>query len=192
MPKGSLGAQATAKDKDLDKGLSRIEKQVASLNGRIDQSMQSILEIRQLIAATLKQNEIQSSRLSEIATKSSAVSDNGVVVSHSCLQQPPIQIVAFDIGSASVDDPYLLDRLELLSQHLQEKPQEKIILAGFADKSGTSSFNNRLSRLRAQRIAEKLEKFGINTARLVQIGMGENQTTDYPERRVEIRSCDLK
>ena len=142
IPKGSLAAQSHKPDEELKDSINKVEIQVAEINGRLDQSMQSILEIRTLIAATLKQNEIQSTRLSEIANKST-VSEEGVVVSHSCLQQPPIQIVAFELGSAAVDDPYLIDRLELLSQHLQEKPTQKIILAGFADKSGTSSLNNR-------------------------------------------------
>ncbi|MBO6827852.1 MAG: OmpA family protein [Sneathiella sp.] len=191
VPKGSLFTAAAEDIKNLQGNVQTIEGSVAALSHKVDKSLSLVTEIKSLLRDSVALNQQQTNRLSEIANNTPAATPAPPHISETCLKQAPVQIVAFDLGSSKVEGIYLLKQLELLSRHLKKKPNLKIVLAGFADISGNTVFNNKLSRLRAQRVAEKLEQYGVEISRLVQVGMGENQTTDYPARRVEIRVCQL-
>lgn len=56
-----------------------------------------------------------------------------------------------------------------MAQWLKQNPNQKVMIDGYADKkTGTSSYNMKLSERRAKAVAEALnKKYGIDSSRLI-------------------------
>ena len=84
--------------------------------------------------------------------------------------------------------------LKKYASQLTYLPNSKIKITGFTDSLGTTAYNQRLSELRAQAVAEYFKRMGVSHSRIEVIGLGEKNfkatnDTEYgraQNRRVEI------
>ena len=101
--------------------------------------------------------------------------------------------VFFDRGSALLNTE-AKDSIKAVADKLREHPDIEVNLAGYTDASGAISYNQRLSSMRAQSVADFFIMNGISSDRLVVKGFGEyepvadNSTIDgrARDRRVVI------
>lgn len=95
--------------------------------------------------------------------------------------------VFFKVGKYNITKAYAA-RLDALANVLKTRPELKIFLEGFADVTGKSAANVRLSENRANAVKNYLTSKGCNGANIIIKGRG--QTNEYPtyllNRRVEI------
>jgi OOP family OmpA-OmpF porin len=63
-----------------------------------------------------------------------------------------------------------------LADFLKNHPNHKVLVEGFTDDRGSNQYNRKLSRERAQAVAQALESDGISSDRITTRGLGE----DYP------------
>ena len=84
----------------------------------------------------------------------------------------------------------------IVRQHLQTlkaNPQTKVRIAGYTSKSGSESYNQRLSEQRAEAIKAFLVQEGLASPdRLTTIGFGEHQTAEYEADPTQLRSPAAK
>jgi outer membrane protein OmpA-like peptidoglycan-associated protein len=84
----------------------------------------------------------------------------------------------------------------LVRKYIEDNPQGKVIIAGYADNSGSESLNLKLSSQRAEFIKKQLLEAGVPEMNLVASGKGErdpvseNNTAEgrAKNRRVEIQT----
>lgn len=83
-----------------------------------------------------------------------------------------------------------------LRQHLQKlkaTPTAKVRIAGYTSKSGSESYNQRLSERRAEAIKAFLVEEGFASPdRLTTIGFGEHQNAEFEANPTELRSAAAK
>jgi outer membrane protein OmpA-like peptidoglycan-associated protein len=101
--------------------------------------------------------------------------------------------VYFDAGSTEISS---LDYGTLLtvSKVMRDNPEEKFVIAGNTDPSGSEKANNRLSYKRASSVVNQLVKFGVPRSQLILLWKGEQNTLKdglhQVNRRVEIRRAE--
>ncbi len=101
--------------------------------------------------------------------------------------------VLFDFDKAALR-PAAESNLGKLAESLQKYPGENVLVVGHTDNVGTASYNERLSRERAESAAAYLRQQGVDAGRILTRGMGEsdpvasNETADGRQlnRRVEL------
>lgn len=96
--------------------------------------------------------------------------------------------VFFDFDSA-VLKPGGRRELERVAQVLNKYPKTTIIVEGHTDKSGSETYNQKLSERRAQSVQDALIQMGVIQERIQSIGYGESQpisSDPAANRRVEI------
>ena len=95
--------------------------------------------------------------------------------------------VFFQVGKYNITKPYAV-RLDALANVLKTRPELKIFLEGFADVTGRTPANLKLSENRANAVKNYLVGKGCNGNNIIIKGRGE--TNEYPtyllNRRVEI------
>ena len=69
-----------------------------------------------------------------------------------------------------------LVNINKLAQFLQENPDRKVIVEGYTDSTGATSYNQSLSERRANSVRTALVKMGVDPARIVAQGYGK----EYP------------
>ena len=76
---------------------------------------------------------------------------------------------------------------------LQKNPQQRLLLAGYADWYGEDTYNQDIGTRRAQRVAEVLASFGVASDRLDMITLGNREATRgiNKEDAVKDRRCDI-
>jgi OOP family OmpA-OmpF porin len=83
-----------------------------------------------------------------------------------------------------------------MRQHLQKlkaNPGAEVRIAGYTSKSGSESYNQRLSEQRAEAIKAFLVEEGIaSPAQLTTIGFGEHQSAEYEANPTQLRSDAAK
>lgn len=65
--------------------------------------------------------------------------------------------------------------LRPLINYLKEHPQRTVVVKGYTDDTGESSYNIRVSNQRAESVKDRLVENGIDETRILTIGYGENQ-----------------
>ncbi|MDB6141730.1 MAG: oprF 1 [Pseudomonas sp.] len=101
--------------------------------------------------------------------------------------------VLFDVNKAELKSTGMMN-VNKLAQFLQENPDRKVIIEGYTDSSGSSSYNQSLSERRADSVRTALVKMGVDASRVVAQGYGkeypvsDNTTTSgrAQNRRVEV------
>jgi outer membrane protein OmpA-like peptidoglycan-associated protein len=101
--------------------------------------------------------------------------------------------VTFATNSSDLS-PAFFNVLNSVSKVLVEFDQTVVEVAGHTDSTGADSYNQALSERRASSVSQYLQSQGINSQRMITIGMGESlpvadNTTDsgrQANRRVEI------
>jgi outer membrane protein OmpA-like peptidoglycan-associated protein len=102
--------------------------------------------------------------------------------------------ITFDTGSAMVR-PDLRSELQELAGILNSYPSTLVGVFGHTDNTGSAELNQRLSEDRARSVAQTLEGFGVNSARLSTRGYGYNQpvaSNDTAEGRAKNRRVEMR
>jgi outer membrane protein OmpA-like peptidoglycan-associated protein len=100
---------------------------------------------------------------------------------------------SFNTGSSRVRD-FLIKELRSLAEVLTEFENTLVVVHAHTDSRGDTGFNQSLSERRARRVAELLAEHGVERARLIAVGHGEqdpvadNETASgrAKNRRIEI------
>ncbi|MBE0422429.1 MAG: OmpA family protein [Lutibacter sp.] len=85
--------------------------------------------------------------------------------------------VYFRFNSTNPED-YSLESLGYLINYMKENPASKAELTGYADELGSTSYNQKLSEKRANKVQEILVASGIDASRLTTRGAGEDTSVD--------------
>ena len=101
--------------------------------------------------------------------------------------------ILFDLNSAALR-PSSRSTLDDLSSNFAKYPDNRIVVEGHTDSSGTDAYNQRLSEQRAATVADYLIERGVPSGNVIVYGYGEmrpKSSNDTPEgrqlnRRVEI------
>lgn len=101
--------------------------------------------------------------------------------------------IFFEFDSSVVserDRAFLKNRIVSL---LQKNPQQRLLLAGYADWYGEDTYNQNIGTRRAQQVADVLASFGIAPERLDAITLGNREATRgiNKEDAVKDRRCDI-
>ena len=104
---------------------------------------------------------------------------------------PDFKHVLFALGSSYFDEKQYIQRLSDLATFIQQNPQLKLRLVGYADsKTGTKAKNQSLSERRAKRVYDYLITLGVPPHRMEYLGVGETLQFSIGElaenRRTEI------
>ncbi|HKS15427.1 MAG TPA: OmpA family protein [Pseudomonas sp.] len=83
--------------------------------------------------------------------------------------------VLFDFNKADLKSS-ALPNITTLATFLQENPDRKVIVEGYADSVGSASYNQSLSERRAESVRRSLLRAGVDPARVVAQGYGK----EYP------------
>lgn len=96
-------------------------------------------------------------------------------------------VVLFEKNSSEISSQYKLQLNKILSE-LIKNPDLKIMITGFADKSGNPDFNAYISQRRAEVVKKYLYKKGIANKRMLMNYLGDLSSTseNANDRRVEI------
>jgi len=99
-------------------------------------------------------------------------------------------VVYFDVGSASLD----ADGERALRSFVQEmssRPGTSILVAGYAEATGSEAQEDGLSDRRARAVADFLEDEGIPAARLASHGVAPAEEPSTPRDRLSNRRVDV-
>ena len=196
LPRGILTLQDATKEKDDGNSLfSALKRQFGKLEQNISQSNRTLFGLgRDLQKTTAELNRLNqtSSRRNQSQNLPSLASRLSHLPPHlaSCWTKEPSLYVQFIKEAHILKQASTLKSILRLSRKILKKPNQTILLAGYADPPGDDTFNFRLSLKRAQHVSTLLQNLGISETRLYAAGMGENSSRDLPRRRVEIRICD--
>ena len=97
--------------------------------------------------------------------------------------------ITFAVNSTKVDVGQLV-QLKPLLDLLKKRPDYKLMLSGFTDKSGNANYNMALSKKRVLAVKEELSKMGINKVRIVEQYFGSEKATathSENDRKVELK-----
>ena len=95
--------------------------------------------------------------------------------------------VFFPSGGAELD-PQAQAVIDTVARAARLAGPAEISVVGFADPTGSPSYNQTLSERRAEAVAEALVRAGLPASRIVTTGMGPTATLTEPaQRRVDIR-----
>jgi outer membrane protein OmpA-like peptidoglycan-associated protein len=101
--------------------------------------------------------------------------------------------VLFDSGQATLQ-PGARTKLRELAAILDKYPRTIVTITGNTDSRGSAELNDRLSKERAQAVADELVANGVNPARIVTFGAGASDpvaTNATPEGRQQNRRVDI-
>jgi outer membrane protein OmpA-like peptidoglycan-associated protein/outer membrane murein-binding lipoprotein Lpp len=90
--------------------------------------------------------------------------DQGMVVS--------LSNVLFSTGKATLQPGAHL-QLDRLADYLKDHPQQRVLIEGNTDSSGSAALNQKLSAARAQAVAQALQLRGVSSDQYQTIGLGE-------------------
>jgi outer membrane protein OmpA-like peptidoglycan-associated protein len=82
--------------------------------------------------------------------------------------------VLFDTGGDTLK-PGADEMISRLSQFMQNHPDLKVRIEGYTDSVGSDSYNESLSRRRAQTVAMALESQGVSADRIQAVGRGKSE-----------------
>jgi len=98
----------------------------------------------------------------------------------------------FRTGSAELDNRALQDLRRVL-ERMEQSSDKQIVLAGFADSSGTYASNCALSRTRSKSIASALETLGLKATEIIgfcdELPVRDNTTPDGREQNRRVDLC---
>ncbi|MDF1518306.1 MAG: OmpA family protein, partial [Lutibacter sp.] len=96
--------------------------------------------------------------------------------------------------NSTVPETYSLQSVNFLIVYMNENPGANAELIGYADELGSTSYNQKLSEKRANKVQELLVASGINASRLTVRGGGEDTSVDKnsPNARQLVRRVTFK
>lgn len=99
----------------------------------------------------------------------------------------------FEFDSSVVSERDRLFLKNKIIPLLQKNPQQRLLLAGYADWYGEDTYNQNIGTRRAQRVADVLMSFGVASDRLDVITLGNREATRGVDKEdaVKDRRCDI-
>jgi outer membrane protein OmpA-like peptidoglycan-associated protein len=105
--------------------------------------------------------------------------------------------VLFDTNKATLK-PGADQRLDRLATFLEKNPNERVIIEGYTDSTGSEDYNQELSERRARAVADALAVHGVPASRVQAVGRGQafpvatnsTQAGRQQNRRVEVVFSD--
>ena len=149
---------------------SRVRGRDVTLSGSLDASIDRnalVDEIRSVPGVRVVRDDMRESDPAE-------QSQLEALAFREAIEGLPISEVAFDAGSSNLtaaSEPVL----DALARLLAAYPDQRIRIAGHTDNTGRSSVNLRISRERAQRVADYLTRAGTEPGRIIAQGYGDSQ-----------------
>ncbi|MEH6477256.1 MAG: OmpA family protein, partial [Sneathiella sp.] len=182
--------------------VQRLEEQFIGLEEQLKASLEGL----DILSDQLKENTEQLSlfKISAHDTDSSAnttgrarTGEKGqrgklAKIPQECWGKSPDYIVEYSSGAQTITNAEILKSILDLSISYRNLTTDSLIITGFADRSGSTEKNQKISEMRANYIMALFERLGLGRDRIFTFGMGENDSLLYPHRRVEIRSCAIK
>ena len=110
------------------------------------------------------------------------------------------KMVNFEFDRTDITDQYRTD-LDVLIDMVQKYPKYKIEITGHTDSRGSEAYNMRLSKQRAQVVADYLIEKGVKKEQLIVLGYGEERPiapnsnpdgSDNPNGRFKNRRTEIK
>ncbi|MCF8026310.1 MAG: OmpA family protein [Desulfobacteraceae bacterium] len=102
--------------------------------------------------------------------------------------------ILFDFDKATIR-PAEKSKLDELARVFSKYPENIVIVEGHTDSKGSAAYNQKLSELRASRVAEYIRSKDFDISRLTARGYGESQpiaTNETAEGREQNRRVDLQ
>ncbi len=99
--------------------------------------------------------------------------------------QPPVLVVFFPDWSGSLDQA-ARDVIAQAAARAKQMAHAQLLVAGYADNTGSAASALALTQLRAQRVADVLEEDGVPAAEITLKAEGMQQVKGVASRRVEI------
>jgi outer membrane protein OmpA-like peptidoglycan-associated protein len=78
----------------------------------------------------------------------------------------------FPVGSAELSKGAAV-RLQEVARILRNTPKAQVVVAGYTDSTGTATYNQELSRRRAEAVRTYLVRQGVSSQRIELVGFGE-------------------
>ncbi len=101
--------------------------------------------------------------------------------------------VLFDTNKATLK-PGAEAKLDRLAAFLQDNPNERLLIEGYTDSTGSEDYNQALSQRRAQAVADSLAVHGVPASRYQALGRGESlpvATNSSAEGRQQNRRVEV-
>jgi len=96
----------------------------------------------------------------------------------------------FDVDQAAVKQDYMAD-LDNLVMVLNSIPDMNLKIVGHTDSDGSASYNLKLSKQRAESVAQYLVKSGVDSGRLKVSGAGESKPV-YPNSNADFKKWNRR
>ncbi|MXU66466.1 OmpA family protein [Oceanomicrobium pacificus] len=84
------------------------------------------------------------------------------------------EAITFDFDSAVLKSQFV-PSVNAIARNLNEYPNTVVRVVGHTDSTGSASYNEQLSRQRAQSVANQLAAGGVSSSRLSVVGVGASQ-----------------
>ncbi len=109
-------------------------------------------------------------------------SDESCASCDQCGDKPCLTLNAQDKLSHFAFDSYALtnldrQQLDAVIAYLKQHPDKMVVINGYTDSTGSSAYNEKLSRQRAEAVSAYLEKQGISSQRITTRGYGASHFT---------------
>ncbi|MFN2396289.1 MAG: OmpA family protein [Bacteroidales bacterium] len=149
--------------------------------------MDSLAAVERLLASELELLQQQNQQLmEELAAAEKTIEEEPVKEEEKITME---YSVTFGINSARLSDDHL-NKIAEFAQVIQENPDLKIQLSGYADGTGDPEYNKLLSQWRVQAVRDELMRLGISQARILEQYFGSENATgglNPEERRVDMQ-----
>ncbi|OUR78321.1 hypothetical protein A9Q83_08085 [Alphaproteobacteria bacterium 46_93_T64] len=201
IPKGILVAGTdTEKVSSMLPTLTRLEKKFTVFDDKLETSLRNISGFKDQLKETnsrislLKTSQqldmlrLQSKSIHEKAKQAVTTS---LQIPKECWKKEPDYIVSYKSGEYTLMNAEVLDQIVRLSIEYRSHIPSNLVITGYADNPGSKQINQKISTLRAENIGALFERLGLTAHQIIAFGMGENDSLRYPQRRTEIRSCNV-
>lgn len=98
------------------------------------------------------------------------------------LPKPEEFVVYFDVASAKIKNNYTT-KINNFNTYLEENNNNKVLVEGYTDTTGSKKYNKILSQKRTQNVSKLLEENGIDANKIIQEYYGEDFETASQETK---------
>lgn len=163
---------------------------------QLETQMEALAEEREQLRLSLREKELQQaqSRTQELQQELAALeaerTDRGLMVT--------LDNVFFETDQANLK-PGVTGSLDKLAGFMRDHPEQQVVVEGHTDSRGPESYNDQLSRQRAEAVKQAMVTRGVEPDRIQARGYGESRPVASNEnpggrqlnRRVEIVFPDI-
>ncbi len=186
--KGYVRSQVQPVNTKVDQNQKQSESQIQATNGKLDQTNQQLSAAQSKLDATTETANSADSRstaaLSGVKENSGQINDlKSFAMNLDAYKSVDQEVVHFAFNKSRLDDQAKAE-LDKLASEAQAQNRFVITLKGFTDQRGSASYNNELSRRRAESVIRYLVgQHNIPLYRIHMIGLGETELVNNGKTR---------